>query len=81
VTRIGTFWARWSPGRAIFRRQHGPLLDALRRSNELLQGHDTPSAIGAWSDYYREEVAYIRQVNHRLLRRYDPAGVTDRKAR
>jgi hypothetical protein len=58
---------------AVFRRQHGAVLDALRRSTELLDGGTTP--------YYREEVGYIQKVNRRLLRAYDPNSSTDRKVR
>jgi hypothetical protein len=57
--------------RALFRRRHGALIDALRRSNELLVG------IGN-NPYHREEVEHIRQVNWRLLREYDPNAATDR---
>jgi hypothetical protein len=57
----------------IFRRRHAVLIDALRRSTELLDGGTT--------DYYREEVAYIKTVNRRLIRRYDPCGTTDGKSR
>lgn len=59
--------------RRWFRRRHGALLDALRRSTELLDGGTT--------DYYREEVAHIQAVNRRLIRHYDPAGLTDRRVR
>lgn len=61
-----------------FRRRHAPLLDALRRSTELLQGADTPTAT-KFTPYHAEEVAHILAVNRRLLRHYDPAGTTDRK--
>jgi hypothetical protein len=65
---LWTFLRTWA-----FRRRHAPLLDALRRSTELLDGVQT--------DYGREEVAYIKTVNRRLLRHYDPAGTTDRAVR
>jgi hypothetical protein len=65
---------------SIFRRRHGALIDALRRSNELLAGADTPRAT-TFTPYHAEEVAYIRKVNARLLRHYDPSGATDRRAR
>lgn len=57
----------------LFRRRHGALVDALRRSNEMLAGGATA--------YHYEEVDYIRSVNYRLLREYDPRASTDRKVR
>lgn len=65
-----------------FRRRHGSLIDALRRSTELLEGQGADHiAVGGFSDYYREEVDHSRAVNARLIRHYDPAGTTDRRAR
>ena len=64
----------------FFRRRHGVLVDALRRSNELMAGMDTPS-VTTFTDYHAEEVAHSRAVNARLIRHYDPDGTTDRKAR
>jgi hypothetical protein len=60
----------------IMRRRHGALIDALRRSSELLEGDPH-----TFSTYWREERDHLRAVNLRLLRRYDPKGKTDRKAR
>lgn len=57
----------------LFRRRHGLLLDALRRSTELLDGGTT--------NYYRQECSQIKTLNRQLLRRYDPDGTTDRLAR
>jgi hypothetical protein len=56
--------------RWLFRKRHAALLDALRRSTEMLDGGTT--------DYYREEVKHIQAVNRRLLRHYDPSRQTDR---
>jgi hypothetical protein len=62
-----------------FRRRHTALLDALRRSTELLDGQGSDHvAVGGFSQYYREEVDHVQAVNRRLLREYDPGGTTDR---
>lgn len=62
-------WRWWF----LRRKDAAALLDALRRSNELLMNGNTP--------YFREEVEHIRAVNWRLLRHYDPAHKTDRTVR
>lgn len=51
------------------------LIDALRRSTELLEGIQ-PANAGA---YWREERDHILAVNRRLLREHDPEHLTDRK--
>ncbi len=51
------------------RRRYAHLVDALRRSNELLSGGTTR--------HHREEVEHIRAVNFRLLREVDPDAATD----
>ena len=58
----------YGPKRAA--RQRAALIDALRRSNELLSG--------GTSQHHREEVEHIQAVNYRLLRDSDPEGLTDR---
>lgn len=62
--------------RWLIRRRHGALLDSIRRSTELLDGDPTTFTL-----YWREERDYIQKVNRRLIREYDPKGVTDRKVR
>lgn len=51
------------------RRRYAVLVDALRRSNELLSGGSTA--------YHHAEVEHIRAVNFRLLREVDPHHTTD----
>jgi hypothetical protein len=53
------------------------LLDALRRSTELLDGMRPVNG----SDNWLEERDYIVAVNRRLLRTVDPEGLTDRAVR
>ena len=72
---------------AAIRRGHGSdlspvpeprhLLDALRRSTELLDGMEPSNGTAYW----REERDYIISVNRRLLREHDPDAQTDRAVR
>lgn len=72
---------------AAIRRGHGTdsspvpeprhLLDALRRSTELLDGMEPSNG----SAYWREERDHIVSVNRRLLREHDPDALTDRAVR
>lgn len=64
--------ARW---KRISERDAAHLVDALRRSTEIL-AWGYPSGE---TEHARFEREHILQVNHRLLREYDPAGETDMK--
>lgn len=61
--------------RRLGRRDAAYLIDALRRSTEVLAWGYPPGE----TDHARSEREHILQVNRRLLREYDPDGDTDMK--